>query len=185
MLHALDAGAREIVLMGWSMGGAIALQASTRSRIASVLTGVVLESPVVDWTETLLHHGTGLRLPAPVARSVLALLSSRWGGLLTGQDEPLDLARLDFVARAGELRVPVLVLHGDDDDVAPPDGSRRLAAERPDLVRLVTFPDGRHTKLWNLDPVRWEGAIRAWLEERAARADQAAGPSGSVNPQRA
>ncbi|WP_375400298.1 alpha/beta hydrolase [uncultured Amnibacterium sp.] len=170
MLAALDRGAQQIVLMGWSMGGAIALQASTRSRIASVLTGVILESPVIDWTETLLRRGESMSLPGPVKRGVLALISSRWGGLLTGQDEPIDLGRLDFVARAGELTLPILVLHSDDDDWAPVSGSRRLAAERPDLVRLELFRLAHHTRLWNADPVRWEGAIRSFL----------AGPGGGT-----
>ncbi|BDZ46898.1 alpha/beta hydrolase [Naasia aerilata] len=98
---------------------------------------------------------------------MLALLSSKWGRPLTGQEHPIDLARLDFVARAAELETPILVLHSDDDGFVPSNGSRELAAARPDLVTFVGFEIARHTKLWNLDRERWEGAIASWLAERA------------------
>jgi uncharacterized protein len=163
ILLALDRGATEILLMGWSMGGAIVLQTVTRSAVASVISGVVLESPVISWTETLRYQGRSLGLPPPVERGVLSMLTSRWGGVLTGKDEPIDLGRLDFVARAADLRVPILILHSDDDGYVPSGGSRALAAARPDIVRLVPFAVARHTKLWNYDSERWEGAIRAWL----------------------
>lgn len=186
ILHALDQGAREIVLMGWSMGGAIVLQTATRSRLASVVTGIVLESPVLSWAEALLHQGDALDLPGPVKRGALTLVSSRWGARLTGHDEPIDVRSLELVARVEDLAVPVLVLHSEDDGFAPIESSRRLARERPDLVQLVPFSIARHTKLWNHDPERWEGAIAAWLsgDEEGLRALGATVPAGSDRPQR-
>src|SRR5690606_10451189 len=57
MAFAIARGAQEIVLMGWSMGGAIVLQALTRSPRSAYVTGVILESPVVDWITTLDFQG--------------------------------------------------------------------------------------------------------------------------------
>src|SRR5690606_37187059 len=54
---ALDSGARDVVLMGWSMGGATVLQTLTRSTFATAIRGVVLDSPVVDWVTTLQYQG--------------------------------------------------------------------------------------------------------------------------------
>ncbi|MET0590568.1 MAG: alpha/beta fold hydrolase [Naasia sp.] len=167
MLFALDHGATEIVLMGWSMGGATVLQAATRSRLASVITGIVLESPVVNWVDTLLYQGEAMSLPGPVKQGILALISRPWGRVLTGQSHPIDLARLDFVRRAEELEVPVLVLHSDDDGYVPSSGSRELAAARPDIVTFVPFETARHTKLWNFDRARWNGVIADWLRQRS------------------
>lgn len=173
MLFALDRGAEDIVLMGWSMGGATVLQAATRSRLRSVVTAVVLDSPVVNWVDTLLYQGEAMSLPGPVKSGVLAVISSSWGRPLTGQAQPIDLARLDFVSRAGELETPVLVLHSDDDGFVPSNGSRELAAARPDLVTFVGFETARHTKLWNYDRERWQTAIASWLGERDAAARDA------------
>jgi alpha-beta hydrolase superfamily lysophospholipase len=163
MQYAIDHGAEELVLMGWSMGGATVLQALTRSPLGAKVTGVVLESPVVDWIATLDFQVAMRRLPAAVRWGVLQLFRYRWGGVFTGLAEPLDLDRLDFVRRARELSVPILILHSDDDGFVPSTASRALAVARPDIVTYVPFEIARHTKLWNYDRVKWEGAIRDWL----------------------
>lgn len=162
--YALDHGAQRIVLMGWSMGGATVLQAVTRSPSAERVVGVVLESPVVDWVTALHYQGAAYRLPRVVRRGILSLLSSRWSRVLTGQSAPIDLERLDLVARARELTTPILLLHSDDDGFVPSTASRALAVARPDLVTFEEFATARHTKLWNYDADRWNGAIRRWLE---------------------
>ncbi|CAN5176265.1 alpha/beta fold hydrolase [soil metagenome] len=161
--YALDHGATSIVLMGWSMGGATVLQAVTRSALAERVKGVVLDSPVVDWVTALHFQGVAYRLPRPVRLGILALLGSRWSKYLTGQAAPIDLKRLDLVARAKELSKPILLLHSDDDGFVPSTASRALAVARPDLVTFEEFTTARHTKLWNYDPERWNGAITRWL----------------------
>ncbi|WP_158437691.1 alpha/beta hydrolase family protein [Naasia lichenicola] len=163
VLYALEHGAQSVVLMGWSMGGATVLQAATRSRVASVVRGVVLDSPVINWVDTLRYQGEAMSLPGPVKSGILALISKPWGRLFTGQRKPIDLARLDFVRRADELAVPVLILHSDDDGFVPSNGSRELAAARPDIVTFVPFETARHTKLWNYDRDLWNASIAEWL----------------------
>ncbi len=170
MLYALDHGATKIVLMGWSMGGATVLQAATRSRLASVVDGIVLDSPVVNWVDTLMYQGEAMSLPGPVKKGILAMISKPWGRVLTGQAESIDLARLDFVRRADELDVPILLLHSDDDGYVPSSGSRELAAARPDIVTFVPFETARHTKLWNYDRGRWNGVVADWLARRSVTA---------------
>ncbi len=156
-------GAREIVLMGWSMGGATVLQTLTRSAYRTYIRGVVLDSPVVDWLVTLDFQAASRRLPRIVRFGVFTLFRERWGRFFTGLAEPLDFERLDFVARAREIEVPVLLLHSDDDGFVPSDASRALAAARPDVVQLEVFQVARHTKLWNYDRERWERVVGDWL----------------------
>jgi pimeloyl-ACP methyl ester carboxylesterase len=163
MLHAVAGGAKQIVLVGWSMGGATVLQALTRSGIGDLVSGVVLESPVVDWIAALDFQVRLRRLPVFVRSFVVLLFKSRWGRVFTGLAEPLDIDRLDFVTRAKELDRPVLILHSDDDGFVPSTASRALAIARPDIVTYEAFEIARHTKLWNYDRARWEGAIRDWL----------------------
>nr|WP_286343713.1 alpha/beta fold hydrolase [Frondihabitans sucicola] len=161
--YAVLHGAESVVLMGWSMGGALVLQTLLRSAHQDVIDGVVLESPVVDWRTTLRYQGDALHLPLPMQDVVLAILGAPRMSAITGQAAPIDFDALDLVTGAAKITVPVLILHSDDDGFVPSTASRALAEARPDLVQLETFSVARHTKLWNIDSERFEGAIRGWL----------------------
>ncbi|MCD2169857.1 alpha/beta fold hydrolase [Microbacterium sp. JC 701] len=156
-------GAKRVILMGWSMGGALSLQAALESPHAEVIAGLVLESPVVDWRTVLSFQGRMMRLPLPVITLAQSTIASNWGAAVLRSGEPIPLDRLDGVARAAELRHPTLILHSDDDGFVPSDASHALAAARPDLVTMETFTVARHTKLWNYDEMRWTAAIRDWV----------------------
>ena len=164
--YALRRGAERIVLMGWSMGGAIALQTAVSSEHRDAIAGVILESPVVDWRTVLRFQAreSGLREPLPglamgaLGNSVLARLS--------GADEAIPFDRLDMVARASELAAPILILHSEDDGFVPADASHALAEARPDLVTMPEFRVARHTKIWNYDQDGWTAAITDWMTER-------------------
>jgi alpha-beta hydrolase superfamily lysophospholipase len=162
---AADRGAKDVVLMGWSMGGATVLQAVTRSELAGVVRGLVLDSPVIDWVSALSYQGDEMRLPRGISQAAIALLGRSWARWLTGQHQPIDVARLDFIRRAGELTVPILLMHSDDDGFIPSAASRALAEARTDIVSFESFRGARHTKLWNYDPDRWNAVITAWLEK--------------------
>jgi len=49
--YAVRRGARQIVLFGWSMGAAIALQLADRPRHDGLIAALVLDSPVLDWMD--------------------------------------------------------------------------------------------------------------------------------------
>lgn len=162
---ALARGAKRVVLFGWSMGGATVLQVATRSAHAAAIRGIVLDSPVIDWVTALDFQGELNRIPRGLRRGTMAVISSGWGRAITGQSVSIDLARLDFVRRASELAVPILLMHSDDDGYIPATASRALAIARPDIVEYVPFDTARHTRLWNYDPERWTAAIAAWLAQ--------------------
>ncbi|GAA0995505.1 alpha/beta hydrolase family protein [Subtercola frigoramans] len=170
MKYAIDNGAKQLILMGWSMGGATVLQAATRSVRASYLRAVVLDSPVVAWSDTIVFQGHLNHLPEPISKGVMATIGSGVGKFVAGQAQPINFKRLDFVARAAEITFPILILHSDDDGFVPSTASRRLAEARPDVVTLVPFSIAKHVRLWNYDPVRWTNSIRDWLTSRGLAA---------------
>ncbi|KQQ00558.1 MULTISPECIES: alpha/beta hydrolase family protein [unclassified Rathayibacter] len=156
-------GARRIVLVGWSMGGAIALQTVLRSSRRSLVSGLVLDSPVIDWRETLRGQARLRRIPPAIAALAITVMQRPWSTALTGQSTPIPLAGLDLVTRAAELSTLVLLMHSVDDDFVPSGPSEALAAARPDVVEIVLFHGARHTRLWNDDPVLWESSVERWL----------------------
>lgn len=163
---ALEQGARRVILMGWSMGGAIALQVAVLSAHRAQICGIVLDSPVVDWRTVLNYQARLLHIPAAVAGLAMGALESDWARGATGADAVISFGDLDMVARAAELCQPTLILHSDDDGFVPSDASHALARARPDVVDLVSFDTARHTKLWNYDQDRWTRAIDDWLDRR-------------------
>ncbi|WP_065570599.1 alpha/beta hydrolase family protein [Microbacterium oleivorans] len=173
--HARRSGARRIVLVGWSMGGAIALQLAVNSAHRDRIVGLVLDSPVVDWRQVLTHHAGLMGIPNPLTRAALEALAQRWAAPLTGAADPIPWDRLDVLTRADELVAPTLILHSDADDFVPVGASRALRDLRPELVDLEEFEGARHTKLWNYDEERWTSRIRDWLVAQGLSGDGASG----------
>lgn len=160
---AVENGATDILLMGWSMGGAIALQAATRSQFAPYLRGLVLESPVIDWVEALNHQGKTRGIPPIMRRGILCIICTGWARRLTMRGEAVNLRRMDFVRRAAELDLPILLMHSAADAFVPITASGALARARPDIVTFEKFDGAGHTKLWNHDKDRFNTAIELWL----------------------
>ena len=102
-------------------------------------------------------------VPSIAARATMGMLETPWVSRAARAGEGIRFDDLDMVARASELREPILILHSDDDGYVPVDASRALAEERDDLVTMPRFAVARHTKLWNYDEARWNTAIRDWL----------------------
>jgi len=161
--YALRHGAVRVVLMGWSMGGAIALQTAVSSGSRQAIAGLVLDSPVVDWRPVLRYQAHASGIVAPLPTLAMNALSSPLTARLSGAEDAIPFDRLDMVRRADELTVPILLLHSDDDGFVPVDASRALAEARPDLVTMPHFAVARHTKLWNYDQLGWTTAITEWM----------------------
>jgi pimeloyl-ACP methyl ester carboxylesterase len=166
MAYAVSRGARDIVLFGWSMGGAIVLQVLDNSRLADRVTGVVLDSAVLDWRAVLHHQARMNRLPGWLSRVATGLMGDVRARRLVGVHEPIDVARADWVNRAAELRHPLLVIHSDGDDFVPVGPAVALANRRPDLVRFERWQQARHCREWNTDSARWERAVGQFLATR-------------------
>jgi pimeloyl-ACP methyl ester carboxylesterase len=166
--YALANGAGEVVLFGWSMGGAICLQAADLSRYRHVIRAMVLDAPVINWVEVLAHHAEIHRIPSGVGKYGQLMMSHRLGRRLTGLAAPVDLKAMDWVARAVELRTPTLIIHSVDDEYVPYGPSATLAEKNPEMVTFESFSRARHTKEWNVDRERWESLVSAWLRQQLA-----------------
>jgi len=154
MAYALEHGATELVLYGWSMGGAIVLQAAVRSAHADSVVALILDSPVIDWRDTLRANARVNRLPR---------LSAELGLVMVQRLLDLDLDDFDWVRRANELIRPMLIFHGPEDAFVPWERGLALAKARPDLISMVTYEGAAHTKSWNVDPDGYEKQVREFL----------------------
>lgn len=167
MQYAVEHGARSIVLVGWSMGGAVVLQALDRSWMSSYVRRVVLNAPVIDWGDVMDFHAREHKLPASLGRMAQRMMRGPWAGPAVGLASDVDVRLTDWVARSQELRVPILLIHSLDDEFVPVGPSVRLARRRPDLVTMPKWGAARHCREWNLDQHRWEQQVRQFLQQEA------------------
>ncbi|MGW0736166.1 alpha/beta hydrolase [Streptomyces sp. NPDC002851] len=152
--YALRYGAEQVVLYGWSTGGAMALHAAAHSAVRERIAGLVLDSPVLDWEATLRALAKARRTPTALLPLTVRAAQGRAG--LRGD-------RLAEAAETAARTIPTLLFHGPDDTLAPWTPSRRLASRHPRLVTLHTVPGAPHAAMWNADPVTYEETLRRFL----------------------
>jgi dipeptidyl aminopeptidase/acylaminoacyl peptidase len=154
---ALDRGAHDVVLFGWSMGAAVSLQLVDRSSVRGSVRALVLDSPALDWRDVLGHQGDLRGLPRPVTSVAEWFVQARLGA---------DFDRFDWVSRARALTRPMFVVHSSADAYVPNGPSLALARARPDLVTYFDVPGADHTRGWNVDPERYQTALGSWLSRQ-------------------
>ena len=157
--YALDDGAGDVVIFGFSMGGAITLSFLERSSLAGRVSAVVLEAPAVQLASIADLGMESKGVPGPLTGPLRALVTLRYD---------VDWSSYDYRAHAEALPVPLLLFHGGDDDIVPVASSRSFAEAAPDgLVTYVEFPGAGHVQAWNADRERYERALGEFLTSEA------------------
>lgn len=165
--YAVRHGAERIVLFGWSMGAAIALQLAHRSTYAPLISGLVLDSPVLDWVEVIKANCRRAGLTKAAGYLAVPWLMFRPLARLLGLPEAVPLSDMNWIRHARRLTVSTLILHGEQDESALAVEPRALHAKRSDVVSLEVFEAG-HTLNWNSDSERWCIAVAQWLSTNVA-----------------
>lgn len=128
----------QVVVFGQSLGGGVATEVALRN---GAVAGVVLESTFTSVPD--------------LASVVYPLPGIRW----------LVRTRYDNLAKVGRLRMPVLVVHGDRDEVIPIEMGRQLADAAG--TALVVVPGAHHNDVQDAGGQVWQRAMRAFLDRVA------------------
>lgn len=164
--YALSHGATRVVLIGYSMGGALVTQFLERSSLAPRTAAVVLDAPALDWKSILEYNAEGMGFPGffalPVEWAIGARIDADWDGL-------------DALQHTNELRYPTLLFHGEEDQVVPIENSEEFAAELPGWVTFFHPRQADHTQSWNVNPALYERRLARFLLQNAQI--QAASPA--------
>jgi len=164
--YAVDQGAREIVLVAWSMGGTIAMLALEQSAHRDRVTALVLVAPALDWTRVVENAVAGAHLPRSVAGASMRILGSALGARALGLIEGVDAPALNWVDGPRPApRVPTLIVHSLRDPVVPVSGSLAYVKRHPE-AELVAFDATGHCNEANQDPTRFHDAIAGFLRSR-------------------
>jgi pimeloyl-ACP methyl ester carboxylesterase len=157
--YALSHGARRLVLIGYSMGGAIVAQFMERSPLAHRVAGLILDAPALDWKSILEFNAEQMGLPGflatPVEWAIDARIDPDWGSL-DALDHPED------------FHLPILLFHGTEDKLVPISSSDAFAAELPHWITYYRVAKAGHTESWNVDPSLYERRLTAFLRRIGA-----------------
>ena len=152
--YAQEQGVESVILVGYSMGGAIVTNFLYRSPLAAKVRGVILDAPMLDLGSAIDHRVRERGLPVFLS----------WIGKFLAQVRfDVDWKALNYLSRADELATPILLFHGDADTVVPVETSDALAQARPDVVSYHRVPDATHVRSWNMNPERYEATVREFL----------------------
>ena len=122
-------------LFGHSLGGAIAVRLASEVPDAA---GLMVEGSFPSIPEVVRHF--------------------KWGWLPVS---PLITQRFDAASRIGQVKAPVLVVHGTADSLIPPELGQALYARAPEPKRLVLVEGGSHHNTNTLGQAQYQAAVAA------------------------
>ncbi|MPY68227.1 prolyl oligopeptidase family serine peptidase [Deinococcus sp. SDU3-2] len=151
--YARTHGARRLLLMGFSMGGGITLAFLRYSTLAPLISGVILDSPPLEWRTLIRHYARRYRL-LPFAGMV------EW---LTAFKSGQDFDAIDHHSVMEQFTTPMLLFHGSADRTVPVAHVERLAHARPDIVEYHRVEGAEHVRPWNIDPEAYEAMLTRFV----------------------
>lgn len=160
----LNKRATAFVLVGWSLGAVVVVEAVKRAAADAKVVGMIFDSAVVDIQATLRAQAQAGVGDSRVADSAIAWMSGR-GYRWTGLDKPLDVTKLGFVGLELDSLPKSLFLHAVDDGYVPIEPVRQLVGRSGGRFRLREFESGGHVKSWNCQPQEWAAEVRGFLAD--------------------
>ncbi len=159
---ARDNGASDIVFAGYSTGASHALSYVFRHNFDDI-AGVITDSGNIDLGSTIDFRGSQENLPM-IPISVPPTMS--WvAKFFTSLRIDVNWKSLDYIEKAERsLRVPVLAIHGTDDDSIPIEQSIALEEVNPELVDLLAIEGAGHVESFETDFDTYIAAVLDFLD---------------------
>lgn len=151
-----------IILAGLSMGAATVLMAS-ELELPDNVKGIIADCSYSSPKEIICKVGEYLNLPMKILYPFVVL-----GGILFGHFYLPASSPVEAVKKA---RIPILLIHGEDDHFVPCEMSKRIADVCASPVTLETFPEAGHGSSYMMDSKRYEEAIKKFVKKCLSKSD--------------
>jgi pimeloyl-ACP methyl ester carboxylesterase len=160
---ARDNGARDIVFVGFSTGASHSLSYVFRHNFDDI-AGVITDSANIDLGSTIDFRGSQENLPViPIGVPPTMAWVAKF---FTSLRIDVNWKSLDYIEKAERsLRVPVLAIHGSDDDSVSIDQSIALEETNPELVDLLVIQGAGHVEGLQVDFETYLAAVLEFLDE--------------------
>ncbi len=149
-------GLRPVILCGLSMGAATVLMASNLElpeNVCCIIADCPYSSPREIICKVAGESGCPMRLAYPLIR---------FGAWLFGG---FNLEQTDAFQAVGAARVPILLIHGEDDRFVPLDMSKRIQKNCKSYCELHTFPNAGHGLSYVTDYLRYEQICEQFFKQ--------------------
>ncbi len=94
----------------------------------------------------------------------------------------VDWDSLDALEHPDDFHLPILLFHGDDDEVVPISTSEEFAEALPAWVTYHVAPKAGHTQSWNVNPTLYDRRLRRFLLQISHQ--NSSSPTGGVGLER-
>ena len=146
----------KILLYGVSMGGATVLMAS-ELELPDNVKGIVADCPYSSPMDVILSVGEQRGFPANLIRPFVILGARIYGGF--------DVLETSAEKAVKHTKVPILIIHGEDDTFVPPEMSRVIQEANPDMITRHTFPGAYHALSYMVDTPRYHTIVKDFMKK--------------------
>ena len=150
-------GSVPIFLSGVSMGAATVLMASELelpNNVAGIIADCPYSAPAKIIRKVL---GQDMGMPVKLVYPLILL-----GGKLYGKFHLESASPEEAVKKA---KVPILLIHGDDDRFVPWDMSREIHAAAPEKIEFHTISGAGHALCYVVDPEKYHSIVHAFTKK--------------------
>ena len=146
----------KIVLSGLSMGAATVLMAIDLPLPENVV-GIIADCPFSSPKAIIQKVGKDMHLPIKVMYPFVKLAARLFA--------QFDLEESGAVSAVKDTKIPVLLIHGEDDHFVPCDMSREIYKANPSQVILETIPGAGHGLCYMVAPKRYEEVVIEFMKK--------------------
>lgn len=163
-------GINEVIVYGFSMGGAVTLellkrwQSNALAEGLPVIKAIILDAPLLDPRSVFQFGAKCMGFPLAEVLVDGALLLARWRSGIAWE----NLDQRDFAA---QIKLPVLLFMGTADSTIPIKIVDDFAAAVPTLD-YVRLNEVEHVEAWNVDPAVYSQKLSAFLQKHLAQSTE-------------
>ena len=145
----------QIVLYGVSMGAATVLCASGLELPHNV-KGIIADSPFSTPIDIIQTVAADMGIPKVIVKPLAVIAAKVFG--------KFDLHGASAVDAVKKAKVPILIIHGEDDRFVPCEMGRKIHRACENGAEIVTFPDAGHAISYLADEPRYRSVINGFWE---------------------